>query len=439
MRVAERMLTVPPREGHEGLLEHFATHLDKALAPGELPVRFVVSKADDEGYDCEVAVLEGSGPRPQPAHALLSCDRQQRDSQPFDVVFLVPTGMGLDMGGHAGDANRVARLLSGCCDRLVTHPNALNAADINEMPDNCLYVEGSVLSRFMLGTIALSPVRANRILVVIDDLRHVPESPREKLFTEAAINSVSAAQATLGIDCPRIVTMREGLGMCSSYTASGRAAGEIRDLERLVRVLDEFSGTYDAVALSSVVRVQDDVIRDYYSGVLANPWGGVEAMLTHTISSLYDVPAAHAPMLESMEQLNMDLGVVDPRMAAEAVTLSAFHCVLKGLRQSPRLVRCADESLSSSIRVSSVACLVTPDGCLGLPHLAAIEQRIPVIAVRDDGCLGRVDLSAYPFAALYRVDNYLEAAGVLAALRAGLAPALLRGVLPDPSHLVAER
>ncbi|MGP8244248.1 MAG: DUF3326 domain-containing protein, partial [Bryobacteraceae bacterium] len=36
-------------------------------------------------------------------------------------------------------------------------------------------------------------------------------------------------------------------------------------------------------------------------GKMVNPWGGVEAMLTHAISLLCDVPSAHLPMLETQE------------------------------------------------------------------------------------------------------------------------------------------
>ena len=35
---------------------------------------------------------------------------------------------------------------------------------------------------------------------------------------------------------------------------------------------------------------------------------------------------------------NMDAGVVDPRMAAEAVSVTFLNCLLKGLHRSPRIV-----------------------------------------------------------------------------------------------------
>ena len=71
---------------------------------------------------------------------------------------------------------------------------------------------------------------------------------------------------------------------------------------------------------------------------MVNPWGGVESMLTHTISSIYNVPSAHAPMLESQEVLDIDTGIVDPRMAAEMISVSFLQSVLKGLQRSPRIL-----------------------------------------------------------------------------------------------------
>ena len=60
-------------------------------------------------------------------------------------------------------------------------------------------------------------------------------------------------------------------------------------------------GEYDAVALSTLVDV-DVPHESYFSsrGEIVNPWGGVEAMLTHAISTVYNVPSAHAPMMESV-------------------------------------------------------------------------------------------------------------------------------------------
>ncbi len=54
----------------------------------------------------------------------------------MNVVLIIPTGIGCEIGGHAGDANPVAKLIGACCDNLILHPNVVNASDVNEMPEN---------------------------------------------------------------------------------------------------------------------------------------------------------------------------------------------------------------------------------------------------------------------------------------------------------------
>ncbi len=215
------------------------------------------------------------------------------------------------------------------------------------------------------------------------------------------------------------------------YSVSGRAAGRVEELEGLCELLEDRRDRYDAVALSTVIDVPPEFHHEYFeaAGGMVNPWGGVEAMLTHAVSSMYSVPTAHSPMLESREIANMDPGVVDPRMAAEAVSTTFLQCTLKGLQRSPRIVTDPFAMNQPGVfTAADVSCLVIPDGVLGLPTLAALEQGIPVIAVAENRNLMRNDLAALPWAPgqFHPVENYWEAVGVLASIRAGIDPASVR-------------
>ena len=162
---------------------------------------------------------------------------------------------------------------------------------------------------------------------------------------------------------------------------------------------------------------------------MTNPWGGVEAMLTHSMSLLNDIPTAHSPMLENYTVVNFDLGIVDPRLAAEAVSLTFLQCMLKGLQRSPRIITDSGAMREHGVLTAAdVSCLIMPDKCIGLPTLAALEQGIPVIAVRENNNLMDNDLNALPWAPgqLIIVENYWEAVGVMTALKAGIKPASLR-------------
>ncbi len=426
MKLVEKEILIPAAPGHGHLIEHFRKAVELKLGEGELPVRFATTRMDESGYQCELGTLEGLDRDDiESADSIFRfAPRRIERTDNFNAVFLVPTGIGAEIGGHSGDATPAARVLAALCDRLITHPNVVNASDLNEMPDNALYVEGSAITRLMMGTAGLQPVRANRVLVVID-------AHEIGVFANDTVNAVSAARATYGLDCPTVVKLDPPLRMTTNFMESGRAAGEIDGLERIRAVLDERDGAFDAVAIASVIDVDVKYHEEYFhsAGEMINPWGGVEAMLTHALTLLYDIPTAHSPMLESHEVADFDLGLVEPRLAAEAVSLTFLQCTLKGLHRSPRIVTDPEAMREAGVFTSAdVSCLVIPDKCVGLPTLAALEQGIPVIAVRENDNLMRNDLRALPWAPgqLHVVENYWEACGVMTALKAGIAPDSLR-------------
>ena len=428
MLLIEKEIEIPKRQTSDSLIKYLDQGVRSVLNRDELPIRFVVTESSEGKFKCELGVLSNhpSFSPPRDSSIFRFEKRTYENTETFNAVLLVPTGIGAEIGGHSGDGGPLARLLAASCDTLITHPNVVNAADINELPDNSLFVEGSVISRLLMGTAGLQKVRSNRVVLVLD--KH-----EDKFIHECAINSASAARAALGLDCPLVVMMDDKMVMHALYSTSGRAVGRIEYLERLCEILQDHRQQYDAVALSTLIKVPETFHADYFKNKdMVNPWGGVEAMLTHAISSIFDVPSAHSPMMTSREIMNLDVGVVDPRKSAEAVSTTYLHCILKGLHKSPRII--ANPSLQGSsglLTATDISCLVIPDGCVGLPTLAAIEQGIPVISVRENKNRMRNNLEDLPFAPgqLHMVENYWEAVGVMSALKAGVAPESVRSPL----------
>ena len=227
-----------------------------------------MTETDAENYHCEIGVTAGDGADHSPDSILKFIHRGGENAEHFNAVLLVPTGIGAEIGGHAGDATPVARLLAESCDQLITHPNVVNASDLNEMPDGTLYVEGSVITRLLMGTAGLRPVRANRVLVVID-------AHEDSLFSDAAVNAVSAARAAYGLDCPRVVHLDPPVKLRALYSASGRATGEVTNLDYLWEVLEEYRHEFDAIAISTVIEVPEAYHHGYFvsAGGMVNPWG----------------------------------------------------------------------------------------------------------------------------------------------------------------------
>ena len=421
VRVSERAISIDADASTKPLtmaaLERAAAD---ALAPSEIPVRLAVTDSLRRPALCEVGVLEGVASADDVAPLFAFRRRRWESQAAFNAAFIVPTGVGAEIGGHAGDATPAAMLLAQVADTLITHPNVVNASDINELPANGMYVEGSVLTRLLMGTVGLRAARSNRVLVALD-------ASFSERFAEYSVNAVNAARAAYGLNCAGVIRIKPPLKLAGGYAESGRAAGSADGLDGLLDILADARAAYDAVAIASVVEVPAQWHCDYFTGggEMVNPWGGVEALLTHAVSSIIDAPAAHAPMMESDEIMAVDPGVVDARMAAEIISVTFLQSVLKGLRNAPRIETDPDIiERPDVLSAEDVSCLITPDGCLGLPHLAALRQGIPVIAVRENRNLMRNDLTRLAWAPgqLRVVENYWEAAGVVAALRAGINP-----------------
>ena len=77
---------------------------------------------------------------------------------------------------------------------------------------------------------------------------------------------------------------------------------------------------------------------------------------------------------------------------------------------------------------SDISCLVIPDGCIGLPTLAALEQGIKVIAVRENKNIMKNDLSKLPWASdqFQMAENYWEVSGILNSIKGGIDPKTVR-------------
>lgn len=329
----------------------------------------------------------------------------------MNIVMIIPTGIGCEIGGHAGDATPAAKLLGACCDKIVLHPNVVNASDINEMPSNALYVEGSILDRFLEGDVQLEEVRSNRILLVCN-----------KPIRAEIVNAASAARATAGIDV-NVLGLDRPLEMIAKFDSSGRATGEVRGWEELCKQVYPYE--FDALAISSPISCAEDVQLNYFRSGGVNPWGGVEAMASELIASRLSMPVAHSPTWNEIQskELKEFNEVVDPRVSAEVVSFAFLHCILKGLHKSPRL----GEGLSNK----DIDYLISPIGCVGRPHHACMESGIPIIAVKENICALNDPMPDE----FILVDNYLEAAGLLMAMQVGIMPETLRRPLRETTIL----
>jgi len=312
-----------------------------------------------------------------------------------NIVFIVPTGIGAEIGGHSGDATPTAKLIASVCDKLFIHPNVVNASDINEMTENMLYVEGSILDRFLEGQIGLEEVYNNKILLAVNNIK--PE----------IVNAVSAARVTIGANI-EIIKLKTPLKMIASVI-DGKASGDIYNLDETINQVNQYD--FDVLIVNTPIKTNDDEVKDYLTkDGGTNIWGGVEAKLSKLMSEKLNRPVIHAPV-ENSEVFKMFNEVVDPRKAAEMVSVCYLHCCLKGAHIAPKI------SLKDSAYWNTdIDFMISPINVFGRPHIACQKLSIPVIVVEENRTILKDEMPANFIIA----KNYLEVVGIICAKKAGV-------------------
>lgn len=332
------------------------------------------------------------------------------------TLLVIPTGIGCQQGGYAGDGLPAARLLAAASDCLISHPNVLNAASLYWSDRRLHYVEGWALDRFAAGELALAPRPAQRIGVLLD-------AAIEPHLLQRHYQVIDACRASLGLrigpilhsDAPLQVSLRLG-GSGSSWGSLTNPGSLLRAAERLVQG--------GATAIAVVARFPDDpdseALAAYRAGCGVDALAGAEAVISHLLVRHLGIPCAHAPALAP---LPLDPGL-DPRAAAEELGHTFLPCVLVGLSRAPDLRR-EPATAANLLHGTDLGAVVAPADALGgAAVLACAARGVPLIAV-DNPCLLRVGATDLGLQVL-PARSYAEAAGLVSALREGLDPRLLQ-------------
>lgn len=114
-------------------------------------------------------------------------------------------------------------------------------------------------------------------------------------------------------------------------------------------------------------------------------------------------------------------GLVDPRAASEVVSPGYLGSVLRGLHRAPRPIA-SHFFASNDLTLNDVKAVVVPYTCCGgIPVLAAQKNNILVIGVRENKTVLDVTPDKLGLNNVIVVENYLEAFGIIAAMKAGVA------------------
>lgn len=337
--------------------------------------------------------------------------------RPYTAILIVPTGIGAAIGGYAGDALPVAKLISQVCDRLITHPNVLNGASLYWNIPNSLYVEGYGLDKFAAGEWGLRPVRSNRVGLLLDQgiepelmLRH--------------LQTADAARATLGLNITNHVVTDAPLEVELRISSSGTSWGTIGNPDSLLRGAEKLIKQEKAEAIAVVARFPDNIdeeaTQNYRHGKGVDPLAGAEAIISHLLVRTFQIPSAHAPALAATPP-DADLS---PRSAAEELGYTFLPCVLVGLSHAPQFIinRELINSLQTDIWADQVDAVIVPMNACGSSILLSLSQKpCQIITVAENKTLIQVPTSALAIKSI-QVKSYLEAVGFIVAHKAGINP-----------------
>ena len=328
-------------------------------------------------------------------------------------VFIIPTGLGCTLGGDAA-FNTGVKLMAECVNNLIINPNSVNASDINEMPSNCLYVEGSTIDRFLQNKLNLEKIKTyNKILLAVNS----PVTPME-------INTMNAGIWGLGANI-EMVELNTPLTMKATFNSDGTAGGEYSGIDELVNQLQHYN--YDALALQTFIECDKNVSENYWKNGGTNPWGGIEAIVSKKIAERINKPIAHGPKNDTIDVNLVNNIAVNMSMAPEVISMTYMFCVFKGLHRAPRLVFDLSKTSSNIISSSDIDVLITPHGCWGNPHIACNEKNIPIIVVNENKTCFSNNFIYNDTKNIIFVNNYLEAAGVIMAMSCGVDYKTIKG------------
>lgn len=334
--------------------------------------------------------------------------------KPFSVVLIVPTGIGASIGGYAGDAIPVARAMASICDRLITHPNVLNGAQLYWSQDNIFYVEGYALDKFAAGEWGLQPVHQNRIGLILDQAIETDLRLRH-------LQAADAARATLGLDIPEYIITDQPLKVELRNSDTGISWGTIGNPDSLLRAAEKLITKGRVNAIAVVARFPDDIdtesLDNYRQGIGVDALAGAEAVISHLLVREFKIPVAHAPALSG---LPVD-AKVSPRAAAEELGYTFLSCVLVGLSKAPQFITNFNSPTDyQTIWAKEIDALVIPaNACGGSAMLSFSDLKTKIIAVEDNQTAINVPSQALGIEVI-KVQSYLEALGVLVAYRTGV-------------------
>lgn len=285
-------------------------------------------------------------------------------------IFVVPTGIGANIGGFAGDAGLYAKKIAQEFP-LIINPNVVNAACFSAITENMLYTEGYTITELLKGNISLIPSKNNKIGVIFD--KAISQN-----VLNIHINTINAVKTVYGINVTGWEISNEEAGVEFYTTESGISTGRIKNTKTLIDAGKKLIEK-GANALAVVCKFDEPEEDGYANGESVDIVGGAEAIISHCLTKELGTPTVHAP---AFEDFSIKTEIVHPKAAAEYITPTFLPCLLLGLQNAPLIKKGLDEKY---ITINNIKALIMPKNSLGSSIVTnAIEKGIIVLAVEEN-------------------------------------------------------
>lgn len=304
------------------------------------------------------------------------------------ALMIVPTGIGADIGGYAGDASLYAQEIAKNIP-LIVNPNIVNAAVFSGITDNMYYVEGRCIEQFVKGNIALIPSKNNKIGVIFD--KAIPKN-----VLNIHINTLNAIKTVYGIDIAGYEITEEEAGVEFFNTENGISSGSVKNPQTLVKTGKSLLKK-GAEALAVVCFFEEPPEDNYENGEGVDIVGGVEAIISHYISKELLCPCVHAP---AFEDITITGDLVNPKVSAEYITPTFLPCLMFGLKNAPLIKNIdslceKDKENGNCITYKDLHSAAVPHDAVGSSVvLDCIKHNITVYGVKENSTVLNVNSSS---------------------------------------------
>ena len=286
------------------------------------------------------------------------------------IAISIPTGIGADIGGYAGDFGYLAKRFAKYF-HLIINPNAVNGGILSAINYDMSYLEGYLFDKFFEGKIGLipkKPYETNKIGVIFD-------SAIPKNILNVHLNTLSALKMVQDIETVAIEYTKKPVGV-EINIENNISYGGLKNPDELLSCAERLVKK-GAEVIAVVCYFNEDSEDENYSNAKGiDPIGGVEAVISHLITKEFLIPSAHAPAF-----LDVDISekIENPKVSSELISSTYLPCIMQGLSIAPKIT-----SFDKGINYKNIEYLIVPSDALGSAAvLSCVKNNVKIITVKN--------------------------------------------------------